>query len=264
MAIYNSALCNCHKEDEFSPLVNLVEMGYMFLNKARKRSDQLSFGFKLRAELEKFINKFVPHMKEEEKEFQPLLLQHFTIDELKEMKNTVIKLHLQKRKRNSDNIKEKTSKLKKLEILPLSNYQKSSLAESPENKNNLLFKSINYDSSSISFNELPNEIILKIFSFLTFVDKFKSTRVCKKWYNTIYDPQNWNELCFAQWYLKSSLSESSNFKNTFLENIQSKKLDYELYNESNHFSYDTKIDMNKVFALKLSLNIKNKKSRFKF
>ncbi len=99
MAIYNSAVCNCHKEDEFSPLMNLVEMGYLLIDKTRKKSEQISFGLNLRKELEKFRKKFVPHMKEEEEEFQPLLFQHFTVDELKEMKNTVIKLHLLKRKR---------------------------------------------------------------------------------------------------------------------------------------------------------------------
>lgn len=231
MAIYNSAVCNCHKEDEFTPLMNLVEMGYLYLDKTKKKTEQISFGFKLRKELEKFKKKFVPHMKEEEEQFQPLLFKHFTIDELKEMKNTVIKLHLQKQKRNLDNIRAKTSKQINLELLPISKYFISNLNESERNKSSTYNENNNNDSSSISFNDLPDEIILHIFSFLSFNDKFKATRVCKKWYNTIYDPKNWNELCFDQWHPNINLSESI-FNKTRSENIQFNYFENEFENES--------------------------------
>ena len=66
MAVYNSAVCNCHKDDEFTPLFNLVEMGYLFINKNKPSSERISFGVRLRKALNHFTNRFVPHMKEEE------------------------------------------------------------------------------------------------------------------------------------------------------------------------------------------------------
>lgn len=66
MAIHNSAVCNCHKEDEFSPLFNLLESGYLFINKSKSNSERINFGMQLRKALKQFTNRFVPHMKEEE------------------------------------------------------------------------------------------------------------------------------------------------------------------------------------------------------
>lgn len=177
MAIYNSAVCNCHKEDEFTPLLDLVEMGYLYLNKTKSISEKISFGVKLRKALNSFTKKFIPHMKEEEEVFQPLLLEHFTEEELHEMKNIVIKLHMQKRKHQYPNTLEKGDSNSKIE--------------------NVLD---NNDASSKSFvNELPNELLLKIFSFLSYSDKLRSSNVCKKWNNLIFDKFNWVELKFSDW-----------------------------------------------------------------
>lgn len=80
MAIYNSAVCNCHKEDEFTPLFNLVEMGYLYLNKTKSTSEKISFGIKLRRALGQFTKRFIPHMKEEEEVFR---LQRFYIPKMR-------------------------------------------------------------------------------------------------------------------------------------------------------------------------------------
>ncbi len=66
LEIHNSAVCNCHKEDEFSPLFELVDAGYLHVNKTKTTSDRISFGVKLRKALNQFTKRFVPHMKEEE------------------------------------------------------------------------------------------------------------------------------------------------------------------------------------------------------
>lgn len=77
MAIYNSAVCNCHKDDEFTPLLNLVELGYLYINKTKSTSERISFGVKLRKALNQFTQRFVPHMREEEEVyiFQQFLLE---------------------------------------------------------------------------------------------------------------------------------------------------------------------------------------------
>lgn len=173
MAIYNSAVCNCHKEDEFSPLIDLVEAGYLYLNNTKSIGEKIKFGIRLRKALKSFIKKFIPHMKEEEEVFQPLLLEHFTEEELHEMKDVVIKLHMQQRKRPYGATKSQCE---------------------PKMKT---FVSDRQTSNYI--NKIPNEILLKIFSFLSVSEKFKTAQVCRKWNKLIYDPSNWNCLDFNKW-----------------------------------------------------------------
>lgn len=66
MSIHNSAVCNCHKDDEFTPLFDLLESGYLFINKSKSIRDKINFGIRLRKALNEFTRRFVPHMKEEE------------------------------------------------------------------------------------------------------------------------------------------------------------------------------------------------------
>ena len=170
MAVYNSAVCNCHSNDEFTPLLELVERGYLFINKAIATHERIIFGVKLRRALNQFTKKFVPHMKEEEEIFQPLLLKYFTQDELTEMKNVVIKLHLQRNKNGP------AAECIQPLLEPLS---------------------VNLDS--LVFDKLPSEIMLKIFSHLDYKDRIRSAQTCKRWNALIYDRSNWKELSFADW-----------------------------------------------------------------
>jgi F-box/leucine-rich repeat protein 5 len=186
MAIYNSAVCNCHSNDEFTPLMNLVEKGYMFMNKAIATSERITFGIRLRRALNKFTKTFVPHMKEEEEVFQPLLCKYFTQEELAEMKMIVIKLHLQRRK---------------------AGYGSSGAAASTEPSHPFPRQlSVNQEETLNTqlFNNLPNELILKIFSYINHKDKIRSAQVCRKWNALIYDRSNWQELSFSEWK-KSSM-----------------------------------------------------------
>lgn len=198
MAIYNSAVCNCHSNDEFTPLINLVERGYMFINKAISTSERITFGVRLRRALKQFTNKFIPHMKEEEEVFQPLLMEYFTPDELAEMKKVVIKLHLQSRKgtvATQDHshqyrvvINQPTS--------PLPAYT----ATHP------IDECLDDDDQARSFNHLPSEIMLKIFSHLSVVERVRIARVCKRWNSLVYDRSNWKELKFSDWSTTSMIT----------------------------------------------------------
>ncbi len=181
MAIYNSAVCNCHSNDEFTPLIKMVENGYLFVNKTASNSERITFGHRLRLALKKFTKKFVPHMKEEEEIFQPLLLEYFTQEELAEMKNIVIKLHLQRRKDLTNNQCSNNN----------NNRQQFKYEIGEEEKSDWII--------SKSITNLPNEILLKIFAPLDLKHKFNAAQVCKKWNNIIYDKTCWRELSFSQW-----------------------------------------------------------------
>lgn len=179
MAIYNSAVCNCHKDDEFTPLFDLVEMGYLFLNKTKSTSEKISFGIKLRKALSQFTKRFVPHMKEEEEVFQPLLKEHFSEQELYEMKNVVIKLHMQQRKRTS----------------PMNASSGHVRAKIPA----LINQTEVDEPPKACISQLPNEILLKIFSCLAYTEVLKCAQVCKKWNSLVYDRSNWKDLRFSDW-----------------------------------------------------------------
>lgn len=180
MAVYNSAVCNCHKDDEFTPLFSLVEMGYTFINKNKPKSERISFGIRLRKALNQFTNRFVPHMKEEEEVFQPLLMEYFTQEELADLKTLVIKLHIQQRKTNL-------------------NEQPNGEMKKESQEDTVLIDGFMRENDMSSINQLPDEIILKIFSKLSFGDMFKSARVSKRWNHLIYDKNNWKKLTFADW-----------------------------------------------------------------
>jgi F-box/leucine-rich repeat protein 5 len=165
LAIHNSAVCNCHTEDEFTPLLDLVDIGYMHVNKAKTTSEKINFGVKLRKALNQFTKRFVPHMEEEEEVFQPLLMQHFTIDELVEMKILVIKSHMQQRKTSS-----KSSDVK-----------------------------MSQEVETTYFDDLPTELVLNIFSYLTKSEMLKAAKVCVKWNDLVYNKSNWKCLDFSDW-----------------------------------------------------------------
>ncbi len=208
LAIHNSAVCNCHKDDEFSPLLDLVDMGYMHVNKTRTTSDRISFGMKLRKALNQFTNRFVPHMKEEEEVFQPLLMKHFTEEELLEMKILVIKSHMQQRKSQN--------------ALHSEQFSTSSSNE------NLVD----------SFDKLPDEMLLKIFSFLNYTEIFKAATVSKKWHSLIYDKSKWKQINFDEW--KTCDSDQSS-----LSNFYQKDLDY-IDDSDEEFENNTEILIEEV------------------
>lgn len=188
MSIHNSAVCNCHTEDEFTPLFNLVDLGYLHVNKTKTPSQKINFGIKLREAINQFAKNFVPHMKEEEDVFQPLLMKYFDEKELIEMKILVLKSHLKQRKAQGASF---------------------------ESSNNT-----NSDSTSTSsINDMPNEILLKCFSYLNNSDLLKGAQVSSRWNELVYNTKsNWLDLDFSTWI------NQNNFKSSYDEdNIEFEK-----------------------------------------
>jgi len=91
LKIENTAVCNCHKDDELSKMLKLFAEGNRISTKSE--TERENYGKKLERELVKFQQHFLPHMQEEEDVFQPLLVQYFSVAELKELKESVLKQH---------------------------------------------------------------------------------------------------------------------------------------------------------------------------
>lgn len=146
-------------------------MGYLHINKTKTTSEKISFGIKLRKALNHFTKRFVPHMKEEEEVFQPLLMEYFTEEELVEMKIIVIKSHMQQRKSPSG------AKLNDTDL---------------------------NQSTVAHLNDLPDELLLNIFSYLSKSDVLKAAQVNRKWNGLVYDKTNWRNLDFDEWIQKKN------------------------------------------------------------
>lgn len=125
--------------------------------------------------------------------FQPLLLQYFTPEELAEMKTIVIKLHLSQKKFSTIFHESKCKNGNEAKTTTTSVERESTSLRMSE-------KSLGVNSThDTTINAIPNEILLKIFSYLPFSDKLRAASVCKKWNAIVYDPLNWNMLRFSEW-----------------------------------------------------------------
>jgi hypothetical protein len=115
-------------------------------------------------------------------------MEHFAQEELIEMKYLVIKLHLQQRKHNSEDVK--------------INIKKTNINEKP------------------TMNSLPNEILMKIFSNLNQRELLNVARVSRSWNILSYDPLQWTRLSFVEWINMSSKKNRDfnliNFKQSLL------------------------------------------------
>ncbi|KAG0710924.1 F-box/LRR-repeat protein 5 [Chionoecetes opilio] len=101
--ISNAAVCDCHNDNQLSDVgtqrllcdykqvVQLVRRG----TQVRERSlgERITYGHQLQQAFQDFVNTFLPHMEEEEQVFQPLLVEYFEYDELKVLKEIVLKEH---------------------------------------------------------------------------------------------------------------------------------------------------------------------------
>ena len=76
--------------NSFRLLCQLFSEGIRYSTKSE--AERIKYGLKLEKELVKFQQHFLPHMQEEEDIFQPLLVQYFSVEELKELKESVLKV----------------------------------------------------------------------------------------------------------------------------------------------------------------------------
>ena len=104
-------------------------------------------------------------------------MEHFSEEELVEMKNNVIKSHMQQRKSTVNS-------------QPGLDINKKKMVEADDDSCN--------DVDQV-FNRIPNEIMMKIFSYMKFTDLFACARVCTRWYDLIYDQSNWKKLNLSEW-----------------------------------------------------------------
>ncbi|XP_046841349.1 F-box/LRR-repeat protein 5-like isoform X2 [Xenia sp. Carnegie-2017] len=125
----------------------------------------------LQSAITEFIEDFLPHMKKEEEIFQPLLSTYLSRRELQHLREEVVKLHLE--------TSEKEPSLPSAEVT-----QANSLT--PNNE----------------FAILPNELLMKIFTYLSPLDLCHCAQVCRHWFKASCDGMLWQELYPLRWIFR--------------------------------------------------------------
>ncbi|KAK7102063.1 F-box/LRR-repeat protein 5-like [Littorina saxatilis] len=169
--ITDAAVCNCHSDNRLTEMLSLVLEGYRWTQ--RSKSERIKYGMRLRHALEDFTKDFIPHMKEEEEVFQPMLVEYFTYDELKQLKAKVIQQHQEKIDEEDNDEK----------CLPECDSDKEE----------------EHEEEASPADQLPTEVMMKILSHLSPRDLARCAQVSQRWNQLALDPFLWPAIHPVQW-----------------------------------------------------------------
>uniref|UniRef100_A0A8C5P6S5 F-box/LRR-repeat protein 5 n=1 Tax=Leptobrachium leishanense TaxID=445787 RepID=A0A8C5P6S5_9ANUR len=176
---------NVHSDNKLSEMLVLFEKG---LKNVKNEYEQLNYAQQLKERLEAFTSDFLPHMKEEEEVFQPMLMEYFTYDELKDIKKKVIAQHCSQ--------KDTAELLRGLSIWnqaeELQKVYKYSVDEKAEQETKI-------PQSSTSISHLPPEVMLNIFSYLNPQELCRCLQVNTKWAQLAKTGSLWKHLYPVLW-----------------------------------------------------------------
>ncbi|XP_043225449.1 F-box/LRR-repeat protein 5-like isoform X1 [Amphibalanus amphitrite] len=197
LSVYNSAVCNCHQDNRLTEMLEMVRGGL-----DSGRHDQDEFVRQLRRKLDEFTDNFLPHMKEEEEIFQPLLMKYFGYDELRELKQDVLQNH---------QLSEKVDLPEKAPEpvpLPLAAPRPAAAAE------------------PAPVPRLPPEVLTLIFCHLRPPDRAACAAVCRQWRSASLAPRLWRSLSPAAPAADCDAAQSDVIEELMLQSaLQSKLLD---------------------------------------
>ena len=190
-------------------ILNLLRDGYTCTSKPI--SERISFGSQLQKAVSDFTRHFIPHMQEEEEIFQPLLMKYFAHEELLLLKEQVIQQHeiwkekLMAQKETAENM------LALLDTVAseVTDYRSGNDEEYQETLQTLveltcenLTKNNKIEGDTVleaGFDNLPQEMMLHIFSFLNPLDRTRCAQVSKHWNMLVYSPQLWKVIYPTNW-----------------------------------------------------------------
>ncbi|KAG1649254.1 F-box/LRR-repeat protein 5 [Nymphon striatum] len=200
LSIQNSITSDGHHDLQFINLIQLVHEGF---SKAQWSEEELnSYQNILQRYLKDFTHKFIPHMKEEEEIFQPLLMKYFDYEELKNLKSVVIKEHENRLKSNSLDSQCSEDELDSGHVL------KSDGAVDLD------------EANDAPINQLPDELMLAIFNLMDANDLYSCVQVCKQWSRVACDHSLWFTISPLQWLPSWSHTRTENdYKNADMHQV---------------------------------------------
>uniref|UniRef100_A0A3B4T4R6 F-box/LRR-repeat protein 5 n=1 Tax=Seriola dumerili TaxID=41447 RepID=A0A3B4T4R6_SERDU len=175
-----------HSDNKLSEMLSLFEKG---LHSVKSEYEQLNYAQQLKERLEAFTQDFLPHMKEEEEVFQPMLMEYFTYEELKDIKKQVIAQHCSQQQWDcaAEVLKGFTlwSQAEELQkAFKYADHEKTDYGE--------------WDSSA-HISQLPTEIMLRLFHYLGPEDLCRCSQVCSSWSGLAKTGSLWRHLYPVRW-----------------------------------------------------------------
>ncbi|XP_020774393.2 F-box/LRR-repeat protein 5 [Boleophthalmus pectinirostris] len=179
---------NVHSDNKLSEMLSLFEKG---LHNVKNEYEQLNYAQQLKERLEAFTQDFLPHMKEEEEVFQPMLMEHFTYEELKDIKKQVIAQHCSQQQWDSA-----AEVLKGLSLWSQAEELHKAFKYSDHEKADYVDKNGN---AQTHISQLPTEIMLRLFHYLGPEDLCRCSQVCSSWSELVKTGSLWRHLYPVRW-----------------------------------------------------------------
>ncbi|XP_072884730.1 LOW QUALITY PROTEIN: F-box/LRR-repeat protein 5 [Hemitrygon akajei] len=186
LSVRNSSVSTVHSDNKLSDMLRLFEKG---LKNIKNEYEQLNYSRQLKERLDAFTKEFIPHMKEEEEVFQPLLMEYFTYEELKDIKTKVIAQH--RSQGQVDPVHVPTE-------LPL--WGQSQEAKLPKNApGKKARKDPQPEVNNTHVSQLPPELLLKILGYLNPRELCRSRQVNTRWARVARTGALWRHLHPVSW-----------------------------------------------------------------
>ncbi|XP_037685353.1 F-box/LRR-repeat protein 5 isoform X1 [Choloepus didactylus] len=181
----SQTIYNVHSDNKLSEMLSLFEKG---LKNVKNEYEQLNYAKQLKERLEAFTRDFLPHMKEEEEVFQPMLMEYFTYEELKDIKKKVIAQHCSH--------KDTAELLRGLSLWNQAEERQKFFKYSVDEKSE---KETEVSEQSTSITHLPPEVMLSIFSYLNPQELCRCSQVSSKWSQLAKTGSLWKHLYPVHW-----------------------------------------------------------------
>ncbi|XP_017566971.2 F-box/LRR-repeat protein 5 isoform X3 [Pygocentrus nattereri] len=178
---------NVHSDNKLSEMLSLFEKG---LRNVKSECEQLNYARQLKERLEAFTQDFLPHMKEEEEVFQPMLMEYFSYEELKAIKRQVIAQHCSQQWDKAEEVLKGLNLWSQAEELHKAfKYSDHEKTEDAERENR----------TYTHISALPEEVLVRLFQFLGPEDLCRCSQVCSTWAQVVKTGLLWRHLYPVRW-----------------------------------------------------------------
>ncbi|KAM7410418.1 hypothetical protein PAMA_001722 [Pampus argenteus] len=179
---------NVHSDNKLSEMLSLFEKG---LHNVKSEYEQLNYARQLKERLEAFTQDFLPHMKEEEEVFQPMLMQYFTYEELKDIKKQVIAQHCNQQQWDCA-----AEVLKGFRLWSQAEELQKAFKYADHEKTDY---ELEQKGNATHISLLPTEIMLRLFHYLSPEDLCRCSQVCTSWSELAKTGSLWRHLYPVHW-----------------------------------------------------------------
>ncbi|KAK3746036.1 hypothetical protein QZH41_012980 [Actinostola sp. cb2023] len=189
-----------HKHSHVRQILFLIKRGFKTAKRKKTLLNIINYESKLRKAVDEFEKDFFPHMKHEEEVFQPLLMEYFSYEELKTIKEKVVDLHVAFSEHQSSNA---SHVYNESQAISFESSSDSDSADIDEYSKKTTYTKRTDNEIQPELLKFPPEIMLRILSYLSPKDLCRTSQVCRRWALLARDGQLWKELFPARWIFRN-------------------------------------------------------------